>query len=472
MGNVIRNIRIGGVTNIAQMSVPLEALTALVAPNNYGKSNVLQGVEFAVRFMTATPQERRQMMAQRTLIPINASMDCRPFEFEISGTTDDYDYEYGYRFEWATTKEGLTGQRITGEWLRAKGTAEPTLERMQSQAGLNRGSSESHLSLLRDGRVASEEGEANFAERGGGRRSQPKYRSLLKRDGETEALMAPTPTSRCSKPLTVDGSTLALDRLSGIDKLFFAPLVGALQRLSVQRVNTLDNPDGIFSTPYPATGTALYSTAMPRSGETGYFINSLRRLAPDRYELLRSTLLQLIPGIEDFEPVQVDLSERADVPFQMPNTYYDIRVKERHNNQYTSINSVSTGCKKILWVLTTAMAASMNGVQLLMFEELENSVHPRLLQSLLQVVDTLAGDTKVITTSHSPFLVRYLRPERIYLGLPTPEGVADFRTIRPSKVKKVLQLASGEDTSVGEYLFEMMLDAEADQDMLDEYFVR
>lgn len=424
MGNVIRNIRIGGITNIAQVSVPLEALTALVAPNNYGKSNVLQGVEFAVRFLTATPQDRRQMMAQRTLIPINASMDSRPFEFEISGTTNHYNYEYGYRFEWATTKEGLTGQRITGEWLRTKGTDEP------------------------------------------------KYRTLLKRESEAEALMAPTPTSRCSKPLAVDGSTLALDRLAGIDKLFFAALVRELQWLSVLRVNTLDNPDGIFSTPYPANGTALYSTAMPRSGETGYFINSLRQLAPDRYELLRSTLLQLIPGIEDFEPVQVDLSQRADVPFQMPNTYYDIRVKERHNNQYTSINSVSTGCKKILWVLTTALAAGMNGVQLLMFEELENSVHPRLLQSLLQVVDTLAGDTKVLTTSHSPFLVKYLRPERIYLGLPTPEGVADFRTIRPSKVKKVMQLASGEDTSVGEYLFEMMLDAEADQEMLDEYFVR
>lgn len=424
MGNVIRNIKIGGVTNIAQVSVPLEALTALVAPNNYGKSNVLQGVEFAVRFMTAAPQERRQMMAQRALIPINASMDSHPFQFEVSGTTDNYDYQYGFRFEWATTKEGLTGQRITGEWLRAKGTDEP------------------------------------------------KYRSLLKRESETEALMAPTPTSRCSKPLSVDDSTLALDRLGSIDKLFFNALVRDLQGLSVQRVNTLNNPDDIFSTPYPANGTAIYSTAIPRSGETGYFINSLRQLAPDRYELLRSTLLQLIPGIEDFEPVQVDLSQRADVPFQMPNTYYDIRVKERHNNQYTSINSVSTGCKKILWVLTTAMAAGMNGVQLLMFEELENSVHPRLLQSLLQVVDTLAGETKVITTSHSPFLVRYLRPERIWLGLPSPEGVADFRTIRPSKVKKVMQLASGEDTSVGEYLFEMMLDAEADQEMLDEYFVR
>ena len=423
MSNIIRKIRVGGITNIAEVSVPLESLTALVAPNNYGKSNLLVAVEFATRFLTATPQERQQMMAQRKLIPINASMDSRPFEFEVCGTAASYDYEYGYRFEWATTKEGLTGRRITGEWLRAKGE------------------------------------------------NEPKFRSLLRRESETDALMAPTPTSRCSKPLAVDGTTLALDRLGAQDKLFFAPLVSAIRGISVQRVNTIDNPDGIFSTPYPQGGTAQYSTAIPRSGETGYFINSLRHLAPGNYHLLRSTLLQLLPDIEDFEPVQVDLSERADVPFQVPNTYYDIRVKERANNQYTSINSVSTGCKKILYVLTMALAASMNGVQLLMFEELENSVHPRLLQSLLQVVDTLSGDTKVITTSHSPFLVKYLRPERIYLGLPSKEGVADFRTIRPSKVRRVMQQASSEDTSVGEYLFELMLDVEADQEMLDEYFV-
>ena len=67
--------------------------------------------------------------------------------------------------------------------------------------------------------------------------------------------------------------------------------------------------------------------------------------------------------------------------------------------------------------------------------------------------------------------MRYLRPERIWLGMPTAKGVADFRTIKPSRMKRVLQLASAEDTTVGEYLFEMMLDAEADKDMLKEYFV-
>jgi hypothetical protein len=423
MSNIIRKIRICGVTNIAEVSIPLSELTALLAPNNYGKSNLLVAVEFGVRFLTATPSQRREMMSQRGLIPINNSMAGQAFEFEIIGSAGDTDYEYGYRFEWATTMNELPGCRIIGEWLRSKSIDEP------------------------------------------------KFRQLLKRDSATVALMVPTPAGRCNKPVTVDADVLALDRLVAIEKIFFAPLVQTLTTISVYRVNTLNNPDGIFSRPYPQSGVGGYSTAMPGDGEIGYFINSLRQLASEQYSLLRSTLLQLLPGIEDFEPVQVDLSQKSDVPFQMPNSWFDIRVKERHNNQYTSINSVSTGCKKILYVLSMAVAASLNGVQLLMFEELENSVHPRLLQSLLQVVTTLSGDTRVMTTSHSPFLVKYLRPERIWLGMPSSEGVADFRTIKPAKVKRVLQMASGEDTSVGEYLFEMMLDAEADPDMLDEYFI-
>ena len=261
-----------------------------------------------------------------------------------------------------------------------------------------------------------------------------------------------------------------MDKLLNMDGLFYLDVVKAIRSINVKRVNTLDNPDGIFSSPYPASGSGGYSVSFPKPGEIGFFINSLRQLDVDKYELLKNTIVDLLPNIEDFEPVQVDLSPKTDVPFQLPNTYFDIRVKERFNNQYTSINNVSTGSKKILYVLTMSLAASLNHVDLLMFEELENSVHPRLLQNLLQVVTELAGNTKVITTSHSPYLVKYLSPNNIQLGLPTHSGVAEFKTIKPSKVNKVLRQASAEEVSIGEYLFDMMLDAEADDEMLNEYF--
>lgn len=418
----VKKIKVGGITNIKDVEIPMEKLTALVAPNNYGKSNFLVAVEFALQFMTATSETRLSMMSTRNLIPINKSMEDAPFSFEIEGSMGDTRFVYGFSFEWARTNGGDQGCRLVSESLKLK------------QA------------------------------------SELKYKVFIKREETERALIIATSRGRCNKEIVVDRSTLVIDKLMNMDGLFYLDAVKAIRSINVKRVNTLENPDGIFSSPYPSAAMAGYSVAMPKPGEIGFFINSLRHLDADKYELLRNTIVDLLPNIEDFEPVQVDLSPKTDVPFQLPNTYFDIRVKERFNNQYTSINNVSTGSKKILFVLTMSLAASLNRVDLLMFEELENSVHPRLLQNLLQVVTELAGDTKVITTSHSPYLVKYLSPDNIQLGLPTHTGVAEFKTIKPSKVNKVLRQASAEEVSIGEYLFDMMLDAEADDEMMNEYF--
>lgn len=42
----IRNISISGFCNIKQFDINLMEFNALVAPNNYGKSNVLEGIRF------------------------------------------------------------------------------------------------------------------------------------------------------------------------------------------------------------------------------------------------------------------------------------------------------------------------------------------------------------------------------------------------------------------------------------------
>ncbi len=419
---LIKKIKVGGITNIKSVEIPMEKLTALVAPNNYGKSNFLVAIEFAVQFMAAQSDTRLKMMSTRNVIPINKSMEDAPFSFEMEGSAGDIEFVYGFSFEWARTNGKDHGSRVVSEILKLK------------QA------------------------------------SELKYKAYIKRDDTEHAYIIATSKGRCNKEVLVDRDILVMDKLLNMDGLFYLDVVKAIRSINVKRVNTLDNPDGIFSSPYPASGSGGYSVSFPKPGEIGFFINSLRQLDVDKYELLKNTIVDLLPNIEDFEPVQVDLSPKTDVPFQLPNTYFDIRVKERFNNQYTSINNVSTGSKKILYVLTMSLAASLNHVDLLMFEELENSVHPRLLQNLLQVVTELAGNTKVITTSHSPYLVKYLSPNNIQLGLPTHSGVAEFKTIKPSKVNKVLRQASAEEVSIGEYLFDMMLDAEADDEMLNEYF--
>jgi len=49
-------------------------------------------------------------------------------------------------------------------------------------------------------------------------------------------------------------------------------------------------------------------------------------------------------------------------------------------------------------------------------------------------------------------------------------GVADFRSLKPNKVAKVLKNASAEEVSVGEYMFEMLLDMDCNDELINEYF--
>lgn len=55
-------------------------------------------------------------------------------------------------------------------------------------------------------------------------------------------------------------------------------------------------------------------------------------------------------------------------------------------------------------------------------------------------------------------------------GVPSDNGIADFRTLKPNKIAKVIKNASVEEVSVGEYMFEMLLDMDVDNELLNEYF--
>ena len=72
--------------NIKQFDINLTEFNALVAPNNYGKSNVLEGIRFAFRFIAATEEERLAMMNDSSFIPINNATSGDAFRFGIELT--------------------------------------------------------------------------------------------------------------------------------------------------------------------------------------------------------------------------------------------------------------------------------------------------------------------------------------------------------------------------------------------------
>ena len=102
-------------------------------------------------------------------------------------------------------------------------------------------------------------------------------------------------------------------------------------------------------------------------------------------------------------------------------------------------------------------------------EELETSIHPKLLKNLLEFLDEVLDDTSLIISSHSPFLIQYIKPEKIYIGVPSHDGTAVFKKIKGVRIKQLLNLARDHNMSLGEYVFELLSGDSDDEDILSFY---
>jgi predicted ATPase len=149
-------------------------------------------------------------------------------------------------------------------------------------------------------------------------------------------------------------------------------------------------------------------------------------------------------------------SNRESIPFRLREHIYRLFVKSDYLNQPISMANMSTGTKRVIWLLTNAFIANHFNTGIIGVEEIETSIHPKMMKQLLEVLSEALGSASLIVSSHSPYLVQYLKPERIYIGIPNSNGVADFRRIQKNKVNNLIDSAREMDLSVGEYLFELL----------------
>ena len=61
----IDNIKIDGIANIERANLRIGEQNVLIAPNGYGKSNVLHAIEFGMGYVAADEAQRRQIMRSR-----------------------------------------------------------------------------------------------------------------------------------------------------------------------------------------------------------------------------------------------------------------------------------------------------------------------------------------------------------------------------------------------------------------------
>ena len=267
---IIDRISIGGFRNIEYSYIKLQQLTALLAPNNYGKSNVLDAVMFASAFIHGTAENRRQMMNDYTSISINSKIATKPFFFEIEGSfNSDFGFIYSFSFEWSKQYVDNTGQsgKIIGEYFGIKDNT----------------------------------------------KEKPKYRKVIHRTRESAMYDA---TGRCNKTLPISADELVLVKLSNIDSWQFLPFAKELLEINVGSIDTIADPKQHF---LPRKMMTADGVQLVYDGFTQY-LYQLKQDDERVFNILISILTTLVPTIQTVKPVrfgskskQVDKDEFLDI---------------------------------------------------------------------------------------------------------------------------------------------------------------
>lgn len=419
----IQAVLIDGFKNLSDVKITFDNITALVALNNFGKSNVLSGIDFGLAFIKASIEDKKEMMGNSNLIPLNRSMQGRNYRFEVEVLTEEtgqeYRVQYGYEFSWKCDEEDEP--EIVREYLKSK----------------------------LDGKGQ-------------------KYTQLIGRTGET-ALYRSSETGRCTSKIMVESAELVINKLRAYDDLYYAAIIKKLNGMRIYMENNLDAKG--FYQPDPIIRKG-FENEMIRADNLPRIIFNLRKQDPDKFELLKDVYFQLFPDVEDIivKVFRINAAESDrlpdDAPFVVANSIYVLFVKDKNLADPIDFSMMSDGAKRVFMILTKIVVSSVSNISLIAIEEPENSIHPGLFQAYIRIINQLLDDCKVIITSHSPYIISYLETAWIHVGMSRKPGVAEFFTFKRSGQRQLENDAEEFKMSIGDYLFSLLADTESS---LDDY---
>ena len=416
----IQAVLIDGFKNLSNVKISFDNITALVALNNFGKSNVLSGIDFGLDFIKASIEDKKNMMSNSNLIPINCSMIGRNYRYEMEASTDidnmEYIIKYGYEFEWKDSED--KEPQIISEFLKVK---------------LN------------------EKGQ--------------KFTQLINRINDA-TLYKSSETGRCSSKIRVGDTELAVNKLMAYDELYYAQIIIKLNGMKIYMENNLDVKS--FYQPDPIIRKG-FENEMINADNLPRVIQKLKKQNPDKFELLKDVYFQLFPNIEDVIVKEYKINGLTNnneelpenLPFIFSNNYHVLFVKDKNLANPLNFSMMSDGAKRVFMILTKIIVSSVSNISLIAIEEPENSIHPGLFQAYIQIISQLLDGCKVIITSHSPYIISYLNPSWIHVGMNRKAGVAEFFAFKKSGQKQLEKDAAGFNMSIGDYLFSMLADSES-----------
>ena len=424
-------VKLGGICNIKSAHLRLgKNITSLVSTNNYGKSNLIRAFSFLLSFIHVAPAIKSKMMSDPFFIPLNKVTAHKnffaelTFSLELSGEL--HFVKYSFEFEWRKNSENSNGgKRIVGE----------------------------SLSISPEG-------------------NHKKYSSLIIR--REVAKYKASQTGRCDKHVNVRDNELLANKLLLEDSLYWYPILEALGGLNMYIERHLDVapmyiPNFLISkeqedfnintvTDVPRM---LYELQEKDKPSCMRLLDAFGQLFPDLKMMLYSAKLDK----EQSTPPQLP----DDVPYSVSEVIYYILVQDKKLNQPINFNMLSDGTKRLFTLLLYAVIAGRSGLRVIAIEEPENSIHPALLQDFLNVLSQLAGNCKILLTSHSPYILQYVRTEDIYIGRPNEYGLADFTRISAKKQKNLMREVRREGCNVGSYIFDLLSGGDSNAELLNSY---
>ncbi len=430
------NITVGGFCNITRTTIECNGMVALVSPNNYGKTNLLIALHFAYDFISASPKARTAMMSSEACVPLVPTIQDENFLFEIILEDPDLDNPYRfikYGFEFVWIRDDKSGCRIINEVIETS-----------NKLG-NR------------------------------------WTTYLKR---AEGCYRKSYDTRSFRKIALDDNQLAIDVLTALEDIDINPVIHSIKQTTFAFFASLEASNRFNTPPFelnPAINGSFHDSSdddLPRA------LFHLKEKCPEKYDEFCAAVLELFPEFEDIflqsyelKPEDRDIlvksfkpkEEQSEPPFLIKEELYRLMVKSKYFNQTVSITHMSDGTQRLIWLVASVIIANVQKVCCTAIEEIETSIHPKMLKSLLESLNDNIGSSAMFMTSHSPYLIQYLKPECIYIGVPRSDGVATFKRIRKGALKEVLENAHDLGMGFGEYLFELMSSDEDSAEILCRY---
>ena len=405
MKTIIKSFYIDGYRNLSNVTLNLNDITAIIALNNYGKSNLINAIRFGIDFIKGSNEIKKDIFEYQPAFPFLSVNSGRDFKFSVNADMIDldeniYNVEYTYSFKWRTKS---TPGYINSESLKI------------SSKNISGGA------------------------------------FIVKVAGSDVYTFRSSFKSRNKRPILIKDNSLAINFLVNIidNDDAYLNILTELNNLKFLIEDHLDANESYGFDPINYRGNSQIN--VPR------MIWEMKENHPDEYGMLIDGFKQLFPNIKEVtcqeHPISHSMNDLSQIDSEIlfNNNVYTLSVSDSSLIRPIDFNYLSDGTKRVFLTLTTAVNAKINNLSVLALEEPENSIHPKLLQNYISILDLLSGDCKLVFTSHSPYIIQFIDPRDIVLGLPTETGQVDFRYI--NKPKKLISDAYNEGSSIGDYLF-------------------